>query len=75
MSARFRIKRQRPYNAADAYPWKLRDAERPVFLGSYPSLERALRAADDRVRLERGMPPRLDVTPVEVRAAMHEVCS
>lgn len=61
MPARFRIKRQRPYNAADAYPWKLKDAMRPAFLGSYPSLERALDAIDARLSQETGIPRRAEI--------------
>lgn len=51
--ARFTIKRQRPYNAADRYPWKLKDAERPYYLGQFASLRLALAAIDARMKLER----------------------
>lgn len=53
--ARFRIKRQRPYNAADRHPWKMRDAARPHYLGQYASLELALAAVDNVIRREAGV--------------------
>lgn len=78
--ARFRIKRQRPYNAADRSPWKVKDAERPHYLGHYATFELALasceailhRERDQRTRgaISRFFPRDFDDldTPLEVTA-------
>lgn len=66
MPARFRIKRQRPFNAADLYPWKLRDASRPAFLGQYASHALAIAAIDAKLSIESGIPTRR-----AIREAMH----
>lgn len=68
--ARFKIKRQRPYNAADRYPWKMKDATRPAYLGQFPSLDAALESIDRTVRRELGFPDKLDLDPAEILAAM-----
>lgn len=71
---RFRIKMAKwPTNR----PIILKDAHRLGFRGQYRSLEDACRAMDNRIRLERGMPERIDwahfrpVTP-HVEASEHD---
>ena len=51
--ARFTVTKRRPHCAVDPYPWTLRDAERPLFLGRYPSMQRAVASANRLVALER----------------------
>lgn len=51
-------------------PWILKDAHRPAFRGAYATHELALRAMDNRVRGERGMPARLVLELDEIKAAM-----
>lgn len=64
--ARFRVKRL----LVGPYPWIVGDRERPYWIGQAATFEDAMRKIDDRVRRERGMPPRIPVTRAEVRAAM-----
>ncbi|UYL87167.1 hypothetical protein QEH40_gp46 [Microbacterium phage OscarSo] len=68
--ARFKIKRQRPYNAADRYPWKMKDATRPHYLGQFPTLELAIESIDRTMRRELGLPEKLELDPAEILAAM-----
>lgn len=50
-SPRFVIRKTR--SEIEPYPWRLRDRQRPAFLGRYHSVEAALRMADAIVRYER----------------------
>ena len=67
--SRFAIKRH-PIDEPVRAPWALKDRARPAFISSHSTHERALRAADNIVRRERGMPDRLDISVDEIRAAM-----
>lgn len=67
MPARFRIKRQRPYNAADARPWKMKDASRPAFLGQYATHALALAAVDRKLSEETGIPTRRSIREAMTR--------
>lgn len=69
MSARFKIKRH-AIDASVRAPWALKDRARPAFVRSYSTHAKAILAADNIVRRERGMPDRLDISVDEIRAAM-----
>lgn len=69
MSARFRI-RKIPTAATLRNPWRLTDRDRPVFRGTYASHELALVAADNIIRRERGLAPRLPITTTEIAERM-----
>ena len=69
MSARFRVKRHK-LDVVTRSPWVVRDRERPAFVGQYATLALAIRAIDNTVRRERGMPDRLDISVAEIREAM-----
>ena len=69
MSARFKIKRH-PIAEAVRAPWALKDRQRPAFVRSFSTHAKAILAADNIVRRERGMPDRLDISVDEIRAAM-----
>jgi hypothetical protein len=69
MSARFRVKRHR-IDVSTSSPWALKDRARPAFVRSYSTHAKAILAADNIVRRERGMPDRLDISVAEIRAAM-----
>lgn len=66
---RFRIKRSKPFDPTESRPWKLADASRPAYIGNYATHAAALRAIDDKVRDERGL-PRVPVSRREIRQAM-----
>lgn len=68
MSARFKIKVARWETKR---PIVLFDADRPAFRGQYPTLRAACLAMDNRVRIERGMPERADITRADVVEAMN----
>jgi len=70
MSARFKIKRHAIDDPVRA-PWALKDREHPAYVRSFATHARALREVDNRVRRERGMPERLDISVDEIREAMH----
>lgn len=63
---RFVVKR----NALARHPWTLRDRSRPAYLGHFSTHELAMRAIDNRIRDERGMPHRLPITRAEAREAL-----
>ncbi len=64
--ARFRIKIDR----GRRNPVVLKDYSAPAYLRTFRTLRAAMLHVDNRVRAERGMPPRLDLTRDEIRAAM-----
>lgn len=72
MSARFKIKRH-PIAEAVRAPWALKDRQRPAFVRSFSSHAKAILAADNIVRRERGMPDRPDVSVAEIIDAMHTI--
>ena len=67
MPARFRIKIA---SWPTTSPIVLADRKRPAFRGQYRTIEAAMRAADNIVRREHGMPERLPITLAEVRERM-----
>lgn len=67
--ARFKIKRH-PIGVNVRAPWVLRDRNRPAFVGQYPTLARAVTAADNIVRTELGMPQRLTISKADIIATM-----
>jgi hypothetical protein len=69
MPARFRVKIARH---ATEKPFKVRDRERPAFLGQYATLGRAMLAIDNVIRRERGMPERVPITADEIRELMEK---
>lgn len=69
MGARFRVKRHK-FGVVTRSPWIVKDRERPAFVGQYATHALAMRAIDNTVRRERGMPDRLNVSAAEIREAM-----
>lgn len=72
MSARFKIERH-AIDAPVRAPWALKDRARPAFVRSYSTHAKAILAADNIVRRERGMPDRLDISVAEIIDAMHTI--
>ena len=66
MSARFRIK----VDASYRQPFVLKDHRAPAYIRRFRTLRAAMLHIDNRVRAERGMPPRPDISVDEIRAAM-----
>lgn len=69
---RFTIRREKvdgmPFDpSAD---WIVRDRQRPAFRGKHGSFALAIAGVDRRLREERGMPPRLEISTSEIRAEM-----
>jgi hypothetical protein len=66
MSARFRIK----IDVGRRTPFVLKDRQAPAYLRSFRTLRAAMLHIDNRVRGERGMPPRPDIERADVVEAM-----
>lgn len=67
MDSRFKITRSK---VPARRPWILKDSTRPEFRGAYSSHGLALHAADNRVRLELGLPALPYFTPADVVGEM-----
>lgn len=61
---RFVIRRH-AVNVPTGRPWAMRDRSRPSWLGQYPTHADAIRAIDEKLSAETGVPTRR-----EIRAAM-----
>lgn len=64
--ARFRIK----IDHGRRRPFVLKDYAAPAYLRSFRTLRAAMLHVDNRVRSERGMPPRPDVERADIVAAI-----